>query len=103
MQYFKLGNNKVSRVIQGCMRIGEKSDYEIDEIINTAFENGINFFDHADIYGRGTCEENFGKFLHRNTGFRDKIYIQTKCGIKPGISSNIIHHFSHICSSFFSY
>ena len=97
MQYFKLGNNEVSRVIQGCMRIGNKTDYEMDEMINSAYDNGINFFDHADIYGRGACEENFGKFLIRNPGFREKILIQTKCGIKPGISFDFTYE--HIISS----
>lgn len=86
MQYFKLGNNEVSRIIQGCMRIENKTDKEIDELVNAAYESGINFFDHADIYGRGSCEEVFGRFLDRNPGFRDKIFIQTKCGIKPGVS-----------------
>ena len=97
MQYFKLGKNYVSRVIQGCMRIGGKSDKEIDEIVNTAYENGINFFDHADIYGRGVCEENFGKYLNRNPSFREKIFIQTKCGIKPGISFDF--SYEHIITS----
>ena len=97
MQYFKLGKNYVSRVIQGCMRIGGKSDKEIDEIVNTAYENGINFFDHADIYGRGVCEENFGKYLNRNPSFREKIFIQTKCGIKPGITFDF--SYDHIITS----
>ena len=97
MQYFKLGKNYVSRVIQGCMRIGGKSGKEIDEIVNTAYENGINFFDHADIYGRGVCEENFGKYLNRNPSFREKIFIQTKCGIKPGISFDF--SYDHIITS----
>lgn len=97
MQYFKLGNNEVSRIIQGCMRIGNKTDKEIDELINTAYEGGINFFDHADIYGRGMCEENFGRFLDNNPGFRDKIYIQTKCGIKPGVSYDF--SYDHIINS----
>ncbi|MBR5307343.1 MAG: aldo/keto reductase [Clostridia bacterium] len=97
MQYFKLGENEVSRVVQGCMRIASKSEKEIDEFVEAAFEGGINFFDHADIYGRGGCEEVFGRFLSRNPGFRDKIYIQTKCGIKPGISFDFTYE--HIISS----
>ncbi len=97
MQYFELSGNNVSRIIQGCMRIAGKTDSEIDEFVNTAYEGGINFFDHADIYGRGACEENFGKFLKRSPGFRDRIYIQTKCGIKPGISFDF--SYDHIVSS----
>lgn len=97
MQYFKLGNYEVSRVIQGCMRIADKSEKETDEIINTAYESGINFFDHADIYGKGICEEKFGNFLKNNPGFREKIIIQTKSGIKPGISYDF--SYNHIIDS----
>lgn len=97
MKYFKLGQNDVSRIIQGCMRIGSKSDSEIDKIINTAFDEGINFFDHADIYGRGVCEESFGRFLERTPGFRNRIFIQTKCGIKPGVSFDF--SYKHIINS----
>lgn len=97
MQYFKLGSFEASRVIQGCMRFGDKTDKQVDEIINTAYEEGINFFDHADIYGAGICEEKFGTFLRNNPGFRDKILIQTKCGIKSGISFDF--SYDHIISS----
>ncbi len=97
MLYFKLGNNYVSRIAQGCMRIGQKTKKEVDEFVNVSYENGINFFDHADIYDKGACEENFGCFLRNNPGFRDKIYIQTKCGIKPGISFDF--SYDHIINS----
>lgn len=97
MKYFKLAGNNVSRVIQGCMRIAGKTDSEIDKLIGTAYDQGINFFDHADIYGRGACEEVFGKFLARTPGFREKIFIQTKCGIKPGVSFDF--SYEHIIES----
>ena len=74
----------VSQVALGCMRISDKSDKEMDFYLNNAVELGINYFDHADIYGRGKCEEVFGAALKRNPGIRDKIYIQTKCSIVPG-------------------
>ena len=86
MKYINTFSEKdlVSQVALGCMRIGDKSDKEMDFYLNNAVELGINYFDHADIYGRGKCEEVFGAALKRNPAIRDKIYIQTKCSIVPG-------------------
>ena len=78
-------NEKISQVALGCMRISDKTDKEMDLYLNTAIECGINYFDHADIYGGGKCEEVFGAALKRNPELRDKIYIQTKCSIKRGM------------------
>lgn len=75
---------EVSQVALGCMRIGNMSDKEADIYLGNAVDLGINYFDHADIYGRGKCEEVFGAALKRNPTLRDKIYIQTKCSIVPG-------------------
>ena len=77
-------DKEVSQVVLGCMRISGMSDKEADTYINTAIESGINYFDHADIYGGGKCEEVFGAALKRNKSLRDKIVIQTKCSIVPG-------------------
>lgn len=87
MKYIKTFSQekKVSQVALGCMRIGGMSDYEADTYINTALDNGYNYFDHADIYGGGLCEEVFGKALKRNPSLRDRLIIQTKCGIKKGM------------------
>ena len=38
-------------VVLGLMRITEKTDEEIRDLVNTARDAGIDFFDHADIYG----------------------------------------------------
>ncbi len=84
MKYFTLAGVTASRVIQGCMRIGGMTPSQIDSLIKLDLECGINYFDHADIYGGGVCEEKFGAFLKDNPSLRDKILIQTKCGIKPG-------------------
>lgn len=78
-------NETISQVALGCMRISDKTDKEMDQYLNTAIECGINYFDHADIYGGGKCEEVFGAALKRNPDLRDKIYIQTKCSIKRGM------------------
>lgn len=75
---------EVSQVALGCMRIGNMSDKEADLYLGNAVDLGINYFDHADIYGRGRCEEVFGAALKRNPTLREKIYIQTKCSIIPG-------------------
>lgn len=86
MKYIKTFSDEceVSQVALGCMRISDKTDKEMDFYLNNAVDLGINYFDHADIYGRGKCEEVFGAALKRNPTLRDKIYIQTKCSIVPG-------------------
>lgn len=76
---------KVSQVALGCMRIGDLSPTEMDNYLCTALEYGYNYFDHADIYGGGKCEEVFGEALKRNKAIRDKIIVQTKCGIRKGL------------------
>lgn len=85
MKYFDLAGCRASRVIQGCMRISGLDEAQLDRLIHTDLECGINFFDHANIYGGGLCEEKFGAFLKANPGLRDKMLIQTKCAIHDGI------------------
>ena len=75
----------VSNVALGCMRIDSMSEGDCSRYINTALECGYNFFDHADIYGGGRCEEIFGAVLKSEKSLRDKMYIQTKCGIRQGM------------------
>lgn len=74
---------RVPAVAVGCMRIADMSTKQVDEFVDTALENGANFFDHADIYGGGKSEEVFGKSVARYD--REKILIQTKCGIRKGM------------------
>ncbi len=56
MKKIKIANCalEASEIALGCMRISEMSDQEISTLIHTALDEGINFFDHADIYGGGT-------------------------------------------------
>ncbi len=83
MQYIEIQSGlKASKIIVGCMRISSKSEKEVSQLINKALELGINFFDHADIYGGGKSEEIFGSAFDRS--LRDKVIIQTKCGIRNG-------------------
>lgn len=86
MKNIKLGNGKleVPAIGLGCMRLtGLDSKEAVRELIDTAMENGINFFDHADIYAGGECEHIFGEAM--DASMREKIILQTKCAIKPGV------------------
>ena len=85
MKNIKLGNMFESSAISlGCMRMGGLDEKAVDAIIDTAIENGINFFDHADIYGKGNAEKVFGEYLKRHKGSRDNMIIQTKCALHDG-------------------
>jgi len=87
MKYIHTYSDKiaVSQVALGCMRINNMTDREADAYIDNALACGYNYFDHADIYGSGKSEEVFGGILRRNPSLRDKIVIQTKCGIRKGM------------------
>ena len=74
-----------SQIILGCMRINEAGNNPV-ETIQTAYDHGINFFDHADIYGAGGCETIFAQALKETSISRSDIYLQSKVGIKPGIA-----------------
>lgn len=74
-----------SQIILGCMRINEAGNNPV-ETIQTAYDHGINFFDHADIYGAGECETIFAQALKETSISRSDIYLQSKVGIKPGVA-----------------
>ena len=74
----------VPTVAVGCMRISEMNEKEVIAFVDTALEQGANFFDHADIYGRGECEKIFAKAVGMCPSVREKILLQSKCGIVPG-------------------
>ena len=73
-----------SELSLGCMRISKLTNQEISTLIHTALDEGINFFDHADVYGGGKCEEKFSEALDMNSSLRDKMLLQTKVGIRQG-------------------
>lgn len=73
-----------SEISLGCMRIAGASPKQAEALVRTALENGIDFFDHADIYGGGESESVFAKAVGMSAGVREKILIQTKCGIRSG-------------------
>jgi predicted oxidoreductase len=67
------------------MRINSLDKTQAEQFIQTALEEGANFFDHADIYGGGKCEEIFADAIHMNENVREKIILQSKCGIRNGM------------------
>ena len=79
------GNIKASEIGLGCMRIAKLDKNTVNSLINTALDCGINFFDHADIYGAGKSEEIFNEAISLTPSLREKIIIQSKCAIRPGM------------------
>lgn len=86
MRRISIGNGALtaSEISLGCMRINELSEKAAANLINTALEEGIDFFDHADIYGGGKSEEVFAQAVDMCPSIREKFIIQTKCGIRQG-------------------
>ena len=84
MRYITLGpdDKELSEIVLGMMRIEDKSVKEVEELVETALSVGINAFDLADIYGRGRCEELLGLVLKNRPDLREKMWIQSKCGIR---------------------
>ncbi len=79
----------------GCMGLGGAMDRSAisaaqrraaECAVMTAFEAGINLFDHADIYALTKCEQVFGEIVAASPAFRGQIVLQSKCGIRlPGM------------------
>ncbi len=95
MNFLTIGRTsmQVSGIAYGCMEIGgswsteplSSSDRQAGlAAVHAALDQGINFFDHADIYSRGKSEEVFSGLWQESPGLRDKIYLQSKCGIVFG-------------------
>ncbi len=87
MRTMKLGTStlEVPVVAVGCMRIGSLDMQQTERFVQTALEEGANFFEHADIYGGGTSEERFAEAIHMSPGVRENIILQSKCGIRQGM------------------
>ncbi|WP_045518459.1 aldo/keto reductase [Neobacillus niacini] len=97
MRTMKLGAStlKVPVVAVGCMRMNSLEKKEAENFIQTALEEGANFFDHADIYGDGLSEEIFADAIHMNADIREKIILQSKCGIRKGMFDFSKEHILH--------
>ncbi len=92
MKTLTLGKSdlQVTRIGYGCMPLGgswdtspltEQTRKEAMRSVHAALDQGINFFDHADIYCRGKSEEVFSAIWHEVPSLREKIFLQSKCGI----------------------
>ncbi len=82
---------QVSQIAYGCMMIGGGWNHDplspqtrkaALAVVRTALDAGINFFDHADVYNFGKSEEVFSDLWLEQAHMRQKIYLQTKCGIR---------------------
>ncbi len=105
---------EVSRIGYGCMNLGgswdqvpltARDEARAAKAVLAAYEQGINLFDHADIYSMGKSEAVFGEALRQNPGLREKIVIQSKCGIlfddqpRPGDPGRYDFSYEHILRS----
>jgi len=85
MKTFTLPGTEIvaPNVVLGLMRIAEKTDDEIRALVRTARDSGIDFVDHADVYGRELheCERRFAEAMRLSPAERADITIQTKAGI----------------------
>lgn len=76
------GPQNVSAIIQGCMRMPALSKEDAAKVIRTAYDCGINFYDHATCYGEnGAAETRFAEAFPLTGLKREDIYIQSKCGL----------------------
>lgn len=82
----KLGTSDltVPVIAVGCMRLNTLDKAGVQKLIAAALDSGANFFDHADIYGGGKCEEIFADAVSMTSSLREKLILQSKCGIVPG-------------------
>jgi predicted oxidoreductase len=84
MRKITLGSSEmqVPAMAVGCMRIVDLDKKAAENFVKTSLELGANFFDHADIYGAGRCEEIFAEAVGMNSEVREQMVLQSKCGIK---------------------
>ena len=77
------GGADAPNVVAGMMRIGDKTDEEVRALVGAARDAGIDFFDHADVYGEELhgCETRFAEAMQLSSSEREQIVLQTKAGI----------------------
>lgn len=85
MKKIQLGKSDIDIPVigLGCMRMADKTVQEAEKLISTALSEGIHFFDHADIYGRGASEEIFARACKEGSIKREDMIVQSKVGIRP--------------------
>ncbi len=95
MENIKLGGClEGSRLSLGCWRVEGMGERDMERLVQTAWEEGITFYDTADIYGGGQSEVLLGAAI-RSLGIRDQVLIQTKCGIRSGMYDFSKQHILH--------
>ncbi|MBQ3231623.1 MAG: aldo/keto reductase [Clostridia bacterium] len=93
MKRIKIGNKfEASAVALGAMRMAGLSVEDAEKVVMTYCENGVDFVDHADIYGGGRSEEIFAEVLKRNPSLKDKFIVQDKVGIRKGFYDASYEH-----------
>ena len=99
MKTVKFGNSDlmVPVIGLGCMRMNNLEKNAIPYYIEHCCDLGINFFDHADVYSDGECESLFGEAMKSVSVPRDKMIIQSKCGIIRGVMYDF--SYEHIIKS----
>lgn len=102
-----------SRIAYGCMQLSRAWDTtpvtaeerrQAQRLVETALAGGITLFDHADIYARGKSEQIFGDVLRASPGLRERVVLQSKCGIRfaddpPGTPGRYDFSHTHIVAS----
>lgn len=98
MKTLQIGKDKleVPAIAVGCMRLNTLSRNDAERCLRTALELGLNFFDHADLYGDGACETLFADALDLSlrSDLRDRIILQSKCGIEKRDGRTVGYNFS---------
>ncbi|MCI8333174.1 MAG: aldo/keto reductase family oxidoreductase [Lachnospiraceae bacterium] len=87
MRTVNLGDMKVPTIAVGCRRMNNLEKSEAERFIRTSMELGANYFDHADLYGGMKSDATFAEAVDMNPSIREKMYIQTKCGIRPAMNA----------------
>ncbi|MBQ5312167.1 MAG: aldo/keto reductase [Oscillospiraceae bacterium] len=75
------GPQNVSAIVQGCMRMPALTVDAAAKVIRTAYDCGVNFFDHATCYGNGEAETRFAEAFPKTGIKREDIFLQSKCGL----------------------
>ncbi len=104
-QFLGSSDIRATRIAYGCMPLGDLPTPEAVKSLRAALDQGINFFDHADIYARGKSEEVFSAIWQEVPHLRSQIYVQSKCGIRfegdpnPQSPARYDFSYSHILES----
>lgn len=95
MKTIQLGGAAIeaSEISLGCRRLWQAEKKQAEELIRTALEIGVNFFDLADVYGDGKSEELFGRAAGLNASNRERFILQSKCGIRGAHTPDMHYDF----------